>query len=486
MAPGTKVGSNDVAPYHLLGTRMVVLHRPDDDSSSDFPTEAQLAVHQQQQQQQDVVIDNTASSRTPSTAEKRSNHSPLRVAICNGNSAFSIHISPSEVNLPADDKAKLSLYLLQDGSLHPTIIIRFQYNHDASIKLIIKRKLSEAGMMLHAYEGQLQKEGEEAESPPSKGVLTFLKSLGDSFNDTTRQMEQSKVEHVRLTSSLKEWRDTAQKLSQDVWQAEKDQLLRNFQILLNEMRAKFHERIQTLEEALELEKLLQNNNWGKSHNRGRPDKNLMTRGAEDDLDEPNREPIPMEQVTALAEGKKTQRPLRKSVLDMNDVEAGKSARRQCQPNNKNDSSKLEVKDEEEEIDSNNRFGGAMKKPATIKPTAKRKTPAPKMVEMSVDAAPTKRSKSAVPVKTRMSGDKAPTTQTTSGLKKPPDTKVDVHRFLAMLKDGDDDDDDSSREDDDLHGNSSDEAMRKEIRDGILKAKASIRNPKSTGADSDTE
>jgi hypothetical protein len=483
MAPEQKVGSSsDVAKYHLLGTRIVVLHRPDDDSSSDFPTEAQLAVHhhhqQQQQQQQDVMMD-TTSTLTASTAEKSSSHSKLRVDICNGNSAFSIYISPSEVNLPANDKGKLSLYLLQDGNHHPTILIRFQYNHDGSIKLIIKRQLSEAGMMLHAYEGQLLQE----EDSPSKGVLGFLKCLGDSFNDTTKQMEQSKVEHVKLTTSLKEWKDTAQKLSQDVWQAEKDQLLRNFQILLNEMRANFQERIQTLEEALELEKLRRNDNWGK---RGRLDKNPTTMvAAEDDLDEPNREPIPMEQVTALAEGKKTQRPLRKSVLDSNDVEAGKSARRQCQPNKKNESSELEVKEEQETINVDTAFRDTIKKQATIKPTAKRKQTEPKTFELSVDAAPTKRCKSAVPVKNRMSSDKAPTTQTTSGLKKPPDTKVDVNRFLAMLQD--DDDDDSSREDDDdLHGNSSDEAMRKEIRDGVLKAKASIRNPKSACADSDTE
>jgi hypothetical protein len=227
----------------------------------------------------------------------------LQVSICNGRTTFTGEVVMDQVKLSPEDRQQLATYLLQDNSKHATIEITFLYCQDGGLELNIKQCLA-SGLKKFAYSTVLF-ETEKA------SVLQFLHTLGDSLNTSIDKNDQHQEEMRNVQQRLDDWKDTALKLDKDVWQHEKDQLLQNFLTLFNDAQTKAKEQLKELQEELDLFKRT-------SQHRGGTRALAPLFDAPDDLDEPGKEPIPLDEVAALAQGKQTI-TTRKSILDPSEI-----------------------------------------------------------------------------------------------------------------------------------------------------------------------
>ncbi len=100
--------------------------------------------------------------------------------------------------------------------------------------------------------------------------------------------------------------------------------------LLNQSQAKAKRELASLEEQLEQAEaaLLSNNSVGKS----RPRALQLLLDAPDDLDEPSKEPIALQDVEALAQGRRTQSAAtaRKPILDPTEVVSASTLKKQAE------------------------------------------------------------------------------------------------------------------------------------------------------------
>ena len=330
--------------FCCLGTRMVVLTGALSLSSSSdnnnskkkdrlLPTQGLLVVHQQQRQQGDETF---SSSTTSSTSSALS----YTLSICTGNDVFTSKIlDVSDIRVTQDYKDKIPTCFLQDNNEHPTIQITFEYEidhvdtvdnvdndvDDVSICVIVKQRLS-TGHLKSAFSGYLQRNNDNDSNKSSSVVLGFVQSIGDSYNSIMKQTEHTNIELKQVKESMNQWKDTSLKLEQN-WQIEKDQLLQNFVVLLNEVREKSNAQIHQLKEQLQnLHQGKTNNTWGSK--RGIEEYDYYD-DAPDDLDQRNKnnEPIDMDVAMAYATGERissnknsNSRPKRDPILDPHEAE----------------------------------------------------------------------------------------------------------------------------------------------------------------------
>jgi hypothetical protein len=264
-----------------LGTRLVFLSPKLDSSGGSSPSnEGLLIVFRDQKDRNNV-----------------------QVSVCNGTATYTGEVAMDQVKLSPEDRQQLAAYLLQDKSKHAAIEITFLYSQDEGLELNIKQCLM-SGLKKFAYSTVLL-ETEKA------SVLQCLRTLGDSLNASIEKNDRRQEEMREVQQRLDDWKDTALKLDKDVWQLEKDQLLQNFLTLFNDAQTKAKEQLKELQEELDLSKRT-------NQHRGGTRALAPLLDTPDDLDEPNKEPIPLDEVAALAQGKQTI-TTRKSILDPSDI-----------------------------------------------------------------------------------------------------------------------------------------------------------------------
>lgn len=238
----------------------------------------------------------------------------LQVSICNGRTTYTGEVVMDQVKLSPEDRQQLATYLLQDGSKHATIEIRFVYSQDDGLELNIKQCLA-SGLKKFAYSTVLL-ETEKA------SVLQCLQTLGDSLNANIEKNDRHQEEMRNVQQRLDDWKDTALKLDKDVWQHEKDQLLQNFLTLFNDTQTKAKQQLKELQEELDLVK--------RTSQHGGGTRALVPLfDAPDDLDEPNKEPIPLDEVAALAQGIQTT-TTRKAILDPSEILSSNDIKKKLQ------------------------------------------------------------------------------------------------------------------------------------------------------------
>ena len=216
----------------------------------------------------------------------------LKVVLCNGNQMYSHTISLVNIKLtPMEDKAKLSDYFLQDGREHPNILISFQKESSFTIKVAVKQRVMAAstGLMKFVYSGSLVEDS-------TISMLKFCNSmLGKPLNEAKSQITKLQSQLEKFQKATKDWKDTATKLDQHVWQNEKDRLLDGFLKLWNEYKSNAQSEIARLKDELEKAK--------KATQKKSTARELFD--APDDLDEDGKEPIPRDVAEALADGRPT-------------------------------------------------------------------------------------------------------------------------------------------------------------------------------------
>jgi hypothetical protein len=288
-----------------LGTRMVVLSSKYDSTSSSSsgggnPSNEGLLI---------VFRDD----------EKDLNTTTLQVSICNGRTTYTGKVDTDQVKLSPEDRQQLATYLLQDGSKHATIEITFLYSqHDANdandandhdsrrLELNIKQCLA-SGLKKFAYSTVCLK------TTKQDSVLQCLHTLGDSLNASMEKNDRHQQEMRKVQQRLDDWKDTALKLDKDVWQHEKDQLLQNFLTLFNDAQTNAKQELDLLK------RQTSQHRGGGGGTTAAPRAVVPLLDAPDDLDEPNKEPIPLDQVAALAQGKQTTTTRRKTILDPSEI-----------------------------------------------------------------------------------------------------------------------------------------------------------------------
>jgi hypothetical protein len=270
-----------------LGTRMVVLTCEEPDS--DRPKEGLLAVYSYQGVSEEE--------------EESSQSSDLEIRVGTSSSTFSGIILLDQVKLP--DKAQLSNYFLQDEREHPDISIRFQHDDDddsGNLKIVIQQRLASTGLRKFAYSGVLRKSG--------SCILDFGQRLGQAVNQSRASIKILHQQLAQKQQAAEHWKDTAEKLDQQVWQKEKDQLLNNFLKLWNERQRRAKQELKELQDELDLTKAAMTT----SKKRPRRALQLLDDDAQDDL-AASKEPLPLDEVAALAAGHKTQPTRKTSILN---------------------------------------------------------------------------------------------------------------------------------------------------------------------------
>ena len=321
----TSIDNPDPSDWICLGTRLVVLlnnstnpasakNRPPpsektmDGGDEDDPPKARplapeglLVLYQSKQ---------TTNSKNPPT---------LRIEVGTNQSVYRSQqpVDWSRVRLPespsVDSKASVFsnvLLLLQDGGRdsHPDMTVRLEHSSSTLLELVIQQKLP-SGLQKYIYKETLL-----SSSSSSSGVLAFSHALGVAVNGSVQERRALTKQVEELQRSMNAWKATAQRLSTEVWQKEKDQLVHNFVRLWNEKQKREKKQFQELMEELEHTKkeldLLRTTHSGDTTNkkRGRHLKldDEVAKGADDDLGG-GREPIPLEEVAALAAGRKPAR-----------------------------------------------------------------------------------------------------------------------------------------------------------------------------------
>jgi len=227
--------------------------------------------------------------------------------------------------LPDDQKSTISKYLLEDAREHPDITVRFKHsvvvddnNKEGSLELVIQQRLATANLQKFVYTGTLQATRRTTtntmSNKQSSSILQFCNTLGNAINESRRQIQSLQQDIRSKQQSIDHWKDTAQQLGTQVWQKEKDQLVHNFLKLWNERQARAKKQFQELQEELELTKAALTSKTNE-RKRGRALKLDETEVGEDDLAAPS-EPIPLDQVAALAAGRRlnSAKPSRPAIL----------------------------------------------------------------------------------------------------------------------------------------------------------------------------
>jgi hypothetical protein len=226
---------------------------------------------------------------------------------------------------------------LQDGREHPNISISFQYynnnsnnngngngNNENALKLLIQQRLVSSGLMKLAFSGILLKSTDNDGS-----ILGFCQSVGRAVNDARTEISALQQQLADTQQALKSWKDTAEKLDRDVWQKEKDELLDHFLTLWNEGQGRAKQQIEKLQDELEETKAA-----ATISKKQRAASRALQLDAPDDLDQPSQEPISLEQVAALAQGRKTHaapaRRRREPILDASQIVSVSTLKQQAE------------------------------------------------------------------------------------------------------------------------------------------------------------
>lgn len=242
----------------------------------------------------------------------------LQIRIGTAKTTYHGRVPLSQVKL--SDRHLLSKFLLQDGREHPKISITFQHHNDESLKVSIQQRLQSSGLMKLIFLGFLQ---QESANTRQKNVLDFCQSLGEAINGAQTEISDLQRELTDTQQRLQGWKDTAEKLDRDVWQREKDELLDKFLKLFQEAKTRANEKIQTLQE--ELIEARAKTSVSKNRVVSRA---LELDDAPDDLE--SREPFPLEQVAALAQGRKTNTGSgRQQILDASQALPGSRLKQQA-------------------------------------------------------------------------------------------------------------------------------------------------------------
>jgi hypothetical protein len=231
-----------------------------------------------------------------------------------------------------------------EGSI-PTFSISFQYynnnsndnnngngnndnDNDNALKLLIQQRLVSSGLMKLAFSGILRKSTDNDGS-----ILGFCQSVGRAVNDARTEISTLQQQLADTQQALKSWKDTAEKLDRDVWQNEKDELLDNFLTLWNEGQGRAKQQIEKLKDELEETKAAATTATTLSKKQRAASRALQL-DAPDDLDQPSQEPISLEQVAALAQGRKTHaapaRQRREPILDASQIVSVSTLKQQAE------------------------------------------------------------------------------------------------------------------------------------------------------------
>eukprot|EP00934_Nitzschia_sp_Nitz4_P002600 Nitzschia sp. Nitz4//scaffold35_size145790//100785//101909//NITZ4_003042-RA/size145790-processed-gene-0.61-mRNA-1//1//CDS//3329549160//2590//frame0 len=283
-----------------LGTKLVVLTADD----RRLPSEGILIVY----------------DKSPSQEEA----TKLQVQVCTNDSALELDVSLQDAKV--SDKSMIAKYLLDDRGEHQQISVKLNHEMDEStairrpaLRLVMQQKLP-SGLLKHVYSGIL------TPITGSSPVLKCVHQLGQVVNTLRDKQHQLQLEVAEQSKNRQHWQETAGKLHNDVWQKEKDRLVSSFLAIWKEQQQRSKKEIQDLQgELAEAKATLQRTKGGKR-------KALApVEEAADDL-EASEEPIPLDDIAALASGKKTTQAKthRKPVLKVEDTVSSRKLQQQAE------------------------------------------------------------------------------------------------------------------------------------------------------------
>ena len=171
--------------------------------------------------------------------------SRLQIQISDGTATYQGDINPSDTKvfyLEDCDKVEiLANHLLQeiDGI---SLVFDYVAPADEGIKVAIRQRL-ETGIVKMVWSGVLQQDA------ASETCYPFMQTLGSTIQQENKKCQSLQDECNLLRTSLQGWKDTAEKLSENTWQSEKDNLLQNF----FELYSKTHDELRKTK--LELQQL---------------------------------------------------------------------------------------------------------------------------------------------------------------------------------------------------------------------------------------
>jgi len=413
--------SQDPSDWICLGTRLVVLTHPtptstapgktfdDGDNDNDgndrdrtgekkytttkLPSEGLLVVYQNRphlppknSRTTAIIIDSERrSSSSQSSTTTTTTTIPILLRIEVGTNSH-VYRSPTPIDWSRDRSGKkgqddsqtsssLSDLLLQDGREHADTTVRFLHSpargsggigsREGGLDLIIQQRLP-SGLQKYLLQKPLTLVLPTPSSRPSSSssscLLEFSHSLGQAVNQSLKDIQQRDRELEEKQHILNQWKGTAQRLSIQVWQKEKDQLIKNFVSLWNQKQQKekeqyrqLYEELEHTKQELEVERKKKKSTIDrKPVGRSRSTKlgqvkeeeeddeeaerevgddaeneEMMVNGAEDDL-EGGHEPIPLHEVAALAAGRRLVPSNTSTILTANDTISATSLLKQQQ------------------------------------------------------------------------------------------------------------------------------------------------------------
>jgi hypothetical protein len=178
--------------------------------------------------------------------------SKLQLQISDGTaSLYQTDIHPSDAKiLYQDDCDKVQVLAQHILSEMDGISLHFDDNDDAlkhdGIKLAIRQRL-ETGIVKMIWSGILP--NVTVASTTTGTCFPFLQTLGRTLRQEQERYRDLEDQCNTLHLNLQGWKDTAEKLSEDVWQSEKDALIQNFL----ELYRKTHDELRQTQ--LELQQL---------------------------------------------------------------------------------------------------------------------------------------------------------------------------------------------------------------------------------------
>ncbi len=246
----------------------------------------------------------------------------LRIEVGTNNCVFRGEIDLSQVKLTNGEKSNVSMYLLQDGREHPNITVRFEHSeeNDETLNLIIKEQVTHLGLQKFVYTGILSTSSVGSTTKREKSsLLQFYHDLGKAINDSHQKIQSLEQELHEKDQSLNSWKETAQSLDRQVWQKEKDRLVHNFLKLWNERQTRAKEQLQAMQTELDATKAA----WAAKTVEKRKGRTLkldeaMANEADGDL-AAQIEPIPLDEVSAFATGRKPLSRAGPSILKQEDT-----------------------------------------------------------------------------------------------------------------------------------------------------------------------
>lgn len=291
-------------PSHLicLGTRLVVLTVTGNDDSAEGPSAAEpeglLALYRYKE---------PSKTGNPLVSLPR-----LLLEVGTNTKVYRSEVDWCQIRLPDEEKFKISGVLLQEGRQHVDITARLEHSKDSStLDLIMQQKLP-SGLQKYIYKTNLKVVTHKS------SLLEYSHTLGFCLNESLQQRQSLQQSLDETQQKLDHWKATAMRLSTDVWQKEKDRLVSNFVKLWNEKQKREKQQFQELQEELErTKKQLELKSSDPPRKRGRYLK-LEDEGAPDDLGQAS-EPIPRDEVEALAAGRRLPAHQAPQILKVEDT-----------------------------------------------------------------------------------------------------------------------------------------------------------------------